>query len=83
VLNVTLLDVRRKSILSLALATVYTPPGPYAEFLKEFTDFLSDLSDKAIIVGDFNKHVDNTNDALFLSFLVIYVNQIRKQMTLY
>ncbi len=33
-------------------------------FFKEFADFLSDLLvnvDKALIVGDFNIHVDNTN----------------------
>jgi len=67
VLNLMLLDVRKKSILSLALATVYRPPGPYTEFLKEFADFLSDLLvnvDKAIIVGDFNIYVDNTSDSL-------------------
>ncbi len=43
---------------------MYRPPGPY-------TDFLSDLlvnADKALIVGDFNIHVDNTNDALGLAF---------------
>ncbi len=43
----------------LALATVYRPPGPYTDFLKEFADFLSDLLvtvDKALIVGDFNIH---------------------------
>ncbi len=43
----------------------------YTEFLKEFADFLSDLLvnvDKALIVGDFNIHVDNTNDALGLAF---------------
>ena len=71
VLNVTLLDLRKKSLLSLALATVYRPPGPYADFLKEFADFLSNLLvnvDKAIIVGDFNIHVDNTNDALGTAF---------------
>jgi len=54
VLNVTLLDVRKKSILSLALATVYRPPGPYAEFLEEFADFLSALLmnvDKEIITN--------------------------------
>ncbi len=47
------------------------PPGPYTDFLKEFADFLSDLLvnvDKALIVGDFNIHVDNTNDALGLAF---------------
>ncbi len=64
-------DKQNKSVLSLALATVYRPPGPYTDFLKEFADFLSDLlvnADKALIVGDFNIHVDNTNDALGLAF---------------
>ncbi len=68
-LNVTLSDMLNKSVLSLALATVYRPPGPYNNFLKEFADFLSELLvnvDKALIVGDFNIHVDNKNDALGL-----------------
>ncbi len=46
-------------------------PGPYTDFIKELADFLSDLLvnvDKALIVGDFNIHVDNTNDALGLVF---------------
>ncbi len=63
-LNVTLSYMQKKSLLSLALATVYRPPGPFA-------DFLSDLlvnADKALIVGDFNIHVDNPNDALGLVF---------------
>ncbi len=50
---------------------MYRLPGPYTDFLKEFADFLSDLLvnvDKALIVGDFNIHVDNTNDALGLAF---------------
>ncbi len=41
------------NVLSLALATVYRPPGLYTDFLKEFADFLSDLLvnvDKALIV---------------------------------
>ncbi len=70
-LNVTLSDMQKKSVLSIALATVNRPPGPYTDFLKEFADFLSDLLvnvDKALIVGDFNIHVDNTNDALGLAF---------------
>ncbi len=33
-LNVTLSDMQNKSVLSLALATVYRPPGPYTDFLK-------------------------------------------------
>ncbi len=40
-------------------------------FLKGFEDFLSDLLvnvDKALIVGYFNIHVDDTNDALGLAF---------------
>ncbi len=56
---------------AILLATVYRPPGPYTDFLKELADFLSDLLvnvDKALIVGDFNIHVDNTNDALGLAF---------------
>ncbi len=51
-LNVKLSDKQNKSVLSLALATVYRPPGPYTDFLKEFADFLSDLLvnvDKALI----------------------------------
>ncbi len=70
-LNVSLSDMQNKSVLSLALATVYRTPGPYTDFFKEFADFLSDLLvnvDKALIVGDFNIHVDNTNDALGLAF---------------
>uniref|UniRef100_A0A9J8DEF0 Reverse transcriptase domain-containing protein n=1 Tax=Cyprinus carpio carpio TaxID=630221 RepID=A0A9J8DEF0_CYPCA len=70
-LNVTLSDMQKKSIVSLSLATVYRPPGPYTEFLKEFGDFLSDMlvtADKALMFGDFNIHIDNTNDALGLAF---------------
>ncbi len=49
--------MENKSVLSLALANVYRPPGPYTDFLKEFPDFLSYLLvnvDKALIVRDFN-----------------------------
>ncbi len=70
-LNVKLSDKQKKSVLSLALATVYWPPGPYTDFLKEIADFLSELLvnvDKALIVGDFNIHIDNTNDVLGLAF---------------
>ena len=36
-------------------------PGPYSEFLSEFSEFLSQLvlsSDKVTVVGDFKIHVD-------------------------
>ncbi len=36
-------QMKNKSVLSLALATLYRPPGPYTDFLKEFADFLLDL----------------------------------------
>ncbi len=81
-LNVTLSDMQNKSALSLALATVYRPPGPYTDFLKEFADFLSDLLvnvDKALIVGDFNIHVDNTNYALGLAFTDLINSFVVKQ----
>ncbi len=32
-LNVTLSDMQNKSVISLALATVYRPPGPNTDFL--------------------------------------------------
>ncbi len=69
--NVTLSDMQKKSVLSLALATLFRPPGPYTDYLIFIADFLSDLLvnvDKALIVGDFNIYVDNTNDALGLAF---------------
>ncbi len=34
ILNVTLSEIENKSVISLALATVYRPPGPYTAFLK-------------------------------------------------
>ncbi len=83
-LNVTLSDMQNKSVLSLALATVYRPPGPYTDFLKEFADFLSDLLvtvDKALIVGDFNIHVDNTNDALGLAFTDLINSLVSSKMS--
>ena len=51
---------------------VYRAPGPYTEFLSEFSEFLSALlfkTDKVIIVGDFNIHVYVENDSLGTAFL--------------
>ena len=56
------------------ILTVYRPPGPYSVFLLEFADFLSSLavnSDKIVIVGDFNIHMDSEGDPLRSAFLSI------------
>ncbi len=56
------------------LASVYRPPGHHTYFIKEFGDFLSELvltADKALIVGDFNFHVDNEKYALGSAFIDI------------
>ncbi len=55
-LNFKLSDKQNKSVLSLALATVYRPPGPYTDFLKEFADFLSDLLNQNLL--DYNLQLD-------------------------
>ncbi len=47
------------------LATIYRPPGQHTDFIKESTDFLSELvlaADKVLIVGDFNIRVHNCYD---------------------
>ncbi len=67
----TLSDMQKKSVLSLALATVYRPPRAMYRFPKRICRFPLRLlvnADKALIVGDFNIHVDNPNDALGLAF---------------
>ncbi len=51
---------------------VYCPPGPYSEFLSEFSEFLSSLvlkTDRVMVIGDFNIHVDNVNDSLGSAFI--------------
>lgn len=64
-----------KTALKLfTLVIVYRPPGPYTVFLSEFADFLTNLvvsTEKVLIVGDFNIHMDNENDTLRSAFLSI------------
>ena len=48
------------------------PAGAYLEFLSEFSDILSGLvlsSDKVVIVGDLNIHMDVDSDSLKLAFI--------------
>ncbi|XP_049331164.1 uncharacterized protein LOC125799151 [Astyanax mexicanus] len=56
---------------SFLLITLYRPPGPYSNFISEFADFLAAvilLSDKIIIVGDFNIHFEKDQDPLKIAF---------------
>ena len=51
-----------KTLQPILFVTVYRAPGPYSELLSEFSESLSTLvlkTDKVIIVGDFNIHVDD------------------------
>ncbi|TKS65475.1 hypothetical protein D9C73_028281 [Collichthys lucidus] len=61
-----------KTLQPILFVTVYRAPGPYSEFLSEFAEFASGLilkTDKVIIVGDFNIHVDNHNNSLSTAFI--------------
>ncbi len=61
-----------KSLQPILFVIVYRAPGPYSEFLSEFAEFLSTLvlkTDKVIIVGDFNIHVDVENDSFSTAFI--------------
>ena len=61
-----------KKSKQIPFVIVYRAPGPYTDFLAEFSEFLSSLvlkTDKIIIVGDFNIHVDVENDSLCSAFI--------------
>ena len=62
-----------KTLKPVLFVIVYHAPGPYSEFLSEFSEFLPTLvisADKIIILSYFNIHVDIESDAsaLRLSF---------------
>ena len=61
-----------KTLQPVLFVIIYRAPGPYSEFLSDFSEFLSSLilkTDKVIIVGDFNIHVDVHNDSLSTAFV--------------
>ena len=60
-----------KSSQPLLFVTVYRPPGAYTLFLSEFSEFLSSLvlaSNKIILNGDLNVHIDVETDSLGKAF---------------
>ena len=62
-----------KSKQPILLVTVYRPPTPaYTPFLSEFSEFLSSLvldSNKIILCGDMNVHVDVATNSLSSAFI--------------
>ncbi|KAJ1089082.1 hypothetical protein NDU88_002235 [Pleurodeles waltl] len=54
---------------------MYRPPGPVSKFLSIWTSLLEPLimAPKAIILGDFNIHFDNTSDLLVAEFINLMV----------
>ncbi|XP_061924532.1 uncharacterized protein LOC133663844 [Entelurus aequoreus] len=59
------LTLRFVTPLPLHLAVIYRPPGPYSDFISEFSEFVADLvthADNIIIMGDFNIHMNTPSD---------------------
>ncbi|KAJ1097370.1 hypothetical protein NDU88_002490 [Pleurodeles waltl] len=54
---------------------MYRPPGPVSKFLSIWTSLMEPLimAPKAIILGDFNIHFDNTSDLLVAEFIDLMV----------
>ena len=64
--------MRVQANLKLIIIVLYRPPKFSSSFLSDFSTFMSDVLtnyDKAIIAGDFNIHVNKSDDAIAKSFL--------------
>ena len=71
VLNLMQPDKTSRSNVPLTIVTLYRPPGPYSDFMTEFSEFLSSLvikTDNIIVLGDFNIHMDDANNSLASAF---------------
>ncbi|XP_057695602.1 uncharacterized protein LOC130917874 [Corythoichthys intestinalis] len=70
-LALSIIDANWKNQKPVLFIVVYRPPGPYSQFLLDFSDFLSSILlswDRIIIGGDFNIHVDDEGDSLGKAF---------------
>ncbi|XP_061762014.1 uncharacterized protein LOC133556275 [Nerophis ophidion] len=59
------LSMKSATPLPLCLTVIYRPPGPYSDFISEFSEFVADLvmhADNIIIMGDFNIHMNTPSD---------------------
>ena len=66
--------ISKKYQQPIIFAVVYRAPGAYDEFFTESPEFLSNLvlkTEKVIIVGDFDIHVDNNKDSLSVAFIPV------------
>lgn len=73
-----------KTVQPILFVIVYHPPGPY--FLCEFSEFLSGSvlkTDKIVIVGDFNIHVNIQDDSLGSAFIspTFFVSAYKSPLT--
>ncbi len=66
-----LLLFKLRGSLPVTFAVIYHPPKASGSFLTEFSEFLAHFilsSDRIILCGDFNIHVNDSSDALTKDF---------------
>ncbi|MGH0116115.1 UNVERIFIED_CONTAM: hypothetical protein FKN15_023148 [Acipenser sinensis] len=65
------LAIKLPSPMSFTLAVIYRPPKSNSAFIAEFSEFLSLIctsTDKILLLGDFNIHVDLSSSRLVTDF---------------